>query len=338
MPVRAYAAPAPRAELEPFEYEPEPLGRLEVDVTVTHCGVCHTDTGLVDGEMGTGRFPLVAGHEAVGTVAALGADVDAVALPIGARVGIGAIAGSCFRCPECLAGRQQHCPERDDTVIRGIGGAFAHTLRASDWRHVYPIPDVIASEHAGPLMCAGTTVFAQIMRHGVRPVDRVAVVGIGGLGHLALQFLSAWGCEVTAISSGRSKEADARRFGAHHFVAAGEDGALAAAAGSFDFVLSTVSANLPWDDYLGTVRAGGTLSVVGVPDGPFEVGPYALLPRAKAFAGGIPASITENRLMLDFAARHGIRPQVEVHPVAEIEAALRSVREGAARYRAVVTL
>jgi len=338
VPVRAYAAPAPRAELEAYEYEPEPLGRLGVDIAVTHCGVCHTDTGLIDGEMGAGGFPRVVGHEAVGVVEAIGADVDPSALPIGTRVGIGAVAGSCFRCEYCLAGQQQQCPDRDDTVIRGIGGAFAHSLRASDWRHVYPVPEAIASEHAAPLMCAGTTVFAQILRHGVLPIHRVAVVGIGGLGHLALQFLAAWGCEVTAISSSRSKEEDARRFGAHHYLAAGEDGALAAAAETFDLVLSTVSANLPWDDYLGTVRAGGTLSVVGVPDRAFEVGPYALLPRAKTLAGGIPASVVENRRMLEFAARHGIRPQVEVHPVAEIETALDSVRRGEARYRAVLEM
>ncbi|TDV44298.1 NAD(P)-dependent alcohol dehydrogenase [Actinophytocola oryzae] len=336
MPVTSYAARSAGAALERHERESDPLGPLEADVRVTHCGVCHSDIGQIDNEFGITRYPCVAGHEAVGVIEAVGDAVDTDLLPIGTRVGVGAIAGACFRCPQCLSGRHNLCPNRDDTVMRGDRGAFTELLRVSDWRTAYPIPDAIPSEQAAPMMCAGVTVFAPLIRHGVRPVDRVAVVGIGGLGHLALRFLAGWGCDVTAISTSRSKEDDARRFGATSFVATREEGALAAAAGSFDFVLSTVSANLPWDDYLDLLVPQGRLSIVGVPPEAISVRPMHLLPAEKTISGGVPASPTETRLMLDFAARHGIGPQVETFPVAEINKAVDLVRGGQARYRAVV--
>ncbi|MFI5907712.1 NAD(P)-dependent alcohol dehydrogenase [Dactylosporangium sp. NPDC051541] len=338
MRVTAYAAHRASAPLEEYTYEAGPLGDRQVDIRVTHCGVCHTDLGMIDNEFGNARFPVVAGHEVVGEVAAIGAAVDPDRLPVGVRVGLGAIAGSCFRCEWCVGGRQQHCPDRDDLVLRGDRGGFARHVRAGDWRHVHPIPEAIPSAAAGPLLCAGTTVFAPLLRHGVRPTDRVGVVGIGGLGHLAVQFFAAWGCAVTAISSSPGKEDDARRFGATGYLVGRDEAAMGAAAGSFDFLLSTVAADLPWDAYLALLRPAGTLSVVGVPPAPLTVGPMALLPSAKTISGGIPGSIGDTRAMLDFAARHGVRPEVEVFPVADNAAALDRVRSGRARYRAVLEL
>ncbi|SES44748.1 NAD(P)-dependent alcohol dehydrogenase [Lentzea albida] len=336
MRVQAYAAQEAGGPLRPYEYDNGPLGANEVDVRVTHGGICHTDVSLIDDEFGVSRYPLVAGHEAIGVVHAVGDAVEG--LSIGQRVGVGAIAGSCFHCEWCVSGLTNLCPSRDDTVLRGDRGAFAGHVRASDWRHVHPIPDAIPSEQAGPLLCAGTTVFSPLLVNGVRPTDRVAVVGIGGLGHLAIQFLAAWGCAVTAISTTPAKKADAEGFGATGFIASGEEGALRAAAGSFDFVLCTVSANLPWDDYVGLLRPQGTLCVVGVPEQPIALSPMSLLPAAKRVVGGIVGSAAHTRQMLDFAARHDIRPVVETYPVAEFEKALGRVREGSARYRAVVEL
>jgi alcohol/geraniol dehydrogenase (NADP+) len=336
--IHAHAAHSAGARVQPYEYEAGPLGALEVDVRVTHCGICHSDVGQIDDENGITRFPYVAGHEAIGVVVAAGSAVDTGLLPIGTRVGIGPVAGSCFRCTFCLSGRHNLCPRRDDTVMRGIGGAFADHVRASDWRMAYRIPDTIPSELAAPLMCAGSTVFAPLIRHGVRPVDRVAVVGIGGLGHLALQFLTRWGCHVTAISSSRAKEDDARRFGATSFIAAGEEGALGAAANSFDFVLSTASADLPWDDYLDILVPQGRLCVVGLPSRPIALHHLHLLPAEKTVSGGVPTSPTETRQMLDFAARHDIRPQIESFHVGSINDALDRVRSGRARYRVVLDL
>ncbi|WNV86879.1 NAD(P)-dependent alcohol dehydrogenase [Umezawaea sp. Da 62-37] len=338
MKVHAYVADSAGARLRSHEYEAGPLGPNEVDVRVTHCGICHTDIGAIDDEWGFGRFPVVAGHETVGTVVATGDAVDRDLLPIGLRVGVGAIAGSCSACDWCLSGHQNLCARKDDVIFRGIGGGFASHIRASDWRHVFPIPDAISDAHAAPLFCAGTTVFAPLLVHGVRPIDRVAVVGVGGLGHLAVQFLAKWGCAVTAISRTRAKEADARRFGATDFIATGEEGALRAAAGTFDFVLTTATGDLPWDDYLGILRPRGKLCVVGVPDNPVTAGVLSLLPAEKTIVGGIVGSPVQTRQMLDFAARHDIRPEIETFPVADVEQALDRVRRGTARYRAVLEL
>ncbi|ATE54745.1 MULTISPECIES: NAD(P)-dependent alcohol dehydrogenase [Actinosynnema] len=328
MRVVALAAHEAGGPLRPLVRELGPPGPDEVDVRVTHCGICHTDVGVIDDEWGVARFPVVAGHEAVGVVVAVGANAR---LAVGTRVGVGAIAGSCGHCAQCLGGRHNLCAARDDVVLRGDGGAFADHLRASDWRHVHPLPDALPSAEAAPLLCAGTTVFGPLLANGVRPTDRVAVVGVGGLGHLALQFLAGWGCAVTAVSTTRAKEAEARAFGATDFRTPGE-----LVEGSFDFVLSTVPADLPWDDYLAALRPGGTLCVVGLPAGAISVRPMSLLPQAKRIVGGIPATPSENRLMLDFAARHGIRAAVEVFPVGEVERALELVRGGGARYRAVL--
>ncbi|MFG1608380.1 NAD(P)-dependent alcohol dehydrogenase [Actinoplanes sp. NPDC049265] len=318
-----------------LDVEQPPLGPLEVDVRVTHCGICHTDLGMIDNEFGISTFPLVAGHEAVGVVSALGDAVPPGHLHVGQRVGVGAIAGSCFACEWCLSGRQSMCPQKDDTVLRGTGGGFARTVRAGDWRHVHVIPDEIASVDAGPLLCAGTTVFAPLVRHDVKPTDRVAVVGVGGLGHLAIQFLAAWGCHVTAVSTTEAKAADARELGANDFVTSAGDG-LDRVASTFDFVLSTVSANLPWDRYLATVRPRGVLCSVGIVDEPISFHPINLLPAERSVAGGVVGSLMVTRQMLGFAARHGIRPRTEVFPVERIDEALDHVRRGKPRYRAVL--
>lgn len=336
MKVIAYAARAAEGTLERFEYEAEPLGPDAVDVAVTHCGICHTDVGMVDNEWGISNYPVVAGHEIVGVVAGLGANVDSTRLHVGQRVGVGAISGACMTCEWCLAGKHNVCAGRVDTVMRGHLGGFASHVRASNWQFVYPIPGEISSEHAGPLLCAGATVFTPLLRYGVRPTDRVAVVGVGGLGHLALQFFDKWGCDVTAISSSRDKEANARHFGARQFIATKDTDELQAAAGSFDFILSTASADLPWNDYVAALRPRGTLCVVGGPANSIAVDAFSLLPAEKSVVGGIPGSPVETVQMLEFAARHGVRPMVETFAMGDADRALQHVREGRARYRAVL--
>jgi len=333
MKVISYAAYEPHGQLRPLEYDAEPLGPDEVDVAVTHCGICHTDVEVIDNDWGA-RYPIVAGHEVVGLVTALGANVDSSRLRQGDRVGVGAISGACMNCESCLAGKQNLCPHRDDAVFRGLRGAFASHVRASNWHFAYPIPDEIASERAAPLMCAGITVFTPLLRHGVRPTNRVAVVGVGGLGHLALQFMNKWGCEVTAISS--SPEKQARALGAHHFINAKDLNGLARAAGTFDFILNTASGDLPWDEYIKALKPQGKLCIVGVPTKPISLEVLSLLPHEKVVAGGIPGSQTETALMLAFAARHGIKPVVETYPLSQINQAIDHVRQGKARFRVVL--
>jgi uncharacterized zinc-type alcohol dehydrogenase-like protein len=336
MTVHALAALKARAELTPYEYDAGALGPLEVDVEVTHCGICHSDVGMIDNDWGYSTFPVVAGHEAVGVVSAIGSAVDPDQLKVGQRVAVGAIAGTCMSCEFCLTGRQQLCAKRDDTIMRGDRGGFASSVRASDWRFAYPVPEAIKSQHAGPMLCAGVTVFAPFLRHNVKPTDRVGIVGIGGLGHLAIQFANAWGCEVTAFSSSSSKRDEAHELGADHFIASRDSDELAQARGRFDFILSTVSADIPWNEYLSALKPQGTLSVVGVPESALQLGQFELLLSEKKVSGGVPASRQETVQMLDFAARTGVRPKVEIFRMSDINQAVARVRAGEARYRAVV--
>jgi uncharacterized zinc-type alcohol dehydrogenase-like protein len=333
---RAYAAKHAKSQLEPFEYSPGELGPDEVEIAVSHCGICHTDAAMVDNDWGATRYPFVPGHEIAGTVSRVGFHVNPARIRVGQRVAMGAICGSCQSCEWCEAGKQNVCANRVDTVLRGHQGGFASHVRAANWRFVYPIPDAISSEHAGPLLCAGATVFAPLLRNNVRPIDRVAVVGIGGLGHLALQYFSKWGCDVTAITSSHDKDKQAREFGARHVIASKGGDELAKAAGSFDFILSTVSGDLPWDQYLAALRPQGKLCLVGLPEKAVSFSAFSLMTSERVIASGVPGSPVETMRMLEFTARHGIAPLVEVFPMSEANRALEHTRQGRARFRAVL--
>ncbi|RYE89425.1 MAG: NAD(P)-dependent alcohol dehydrogenase [Myxococcales bacterium] len=334
MHVHAHAAMASKQTLVPHEYDLGNPGPDEVFLEVTHCGICHTDVAMVDNEWGFSRYPVVPGHEVVGRVVAVGSAVTQ--RHIGQRVGVGALCGSCMACEWCERGAQHVCPNVVGTVMGEHRGGFGSIVRVDHWRFAHPIPDAIASEHAGPLLCAGTTVFTPLLRHGVRPTDRVAVVGIGGLGHLAVQYLAKWGCEVTAISSTHDKDEQAHGFGARHFIATRGTDELKKAARSFDFILSTVSADLPWDDYLTALRPQGTLCIVGIPDKPVSFVSWNLIGGEKSIVGGQPGSLTETRQMLEFTALHGVRPLIETFAMKDVNAALDHTRQGKARFRSVL--
>jgi len=327
----AWAAHREKGALEPFLYEPEPLGLHDVELRISHCGICHSDVHLVDGDWGVGRYPMVPGHEIVGTVADAGPAVQHLA--VGQRVGVGWQRGACLECEWCVSGQENLCAREVATCVDQHGG-FAERIRV-DGRFTFPIPEALSSEHAAPLLCGGVTVYAPLSRW-VRPSMRVGVVGIGGLGHLALQFARAMGCEVTAISSSPDKEAEARSFGAHRFVATREAKALRAAAQTLDFVLSTAFLAPDWKALLRTLRPNGVLCLVGAPDQPLRLDPGAILGRQLSVTasaiGGRPAVLET----LEFAARHAIVPKVQPRPLAEANAALGEVRQGHARYRAVL--
>jgi uncharacterized zinc-type alcohol dehydrogenase-like protein len=328
----AWAAHGEKGALKPFVYDPEPLGLHDVEIRISHCGICHSDVHLVDGDWGVGRYPMVPGHEIVGTVAAAGPAVRHLAT--GQRVGVGWQRSACLECEWCLSGQENLCEREVATCVDQHGG-FAERIRV-DGRFAFAIPDALASEHAAPLLCGGVTVYAPLARWA-RPALRVGVVGIGGLGHLALQFARAMGCEVTAISTSPDKQAEARAFGAHRFVATSEPKALRAAGRSLDLLLSTVFVAQDWKGLLRTLRPNGVLCLVGAPDDPLSLDAGAMLGRQLSVTtsaiGGRPAV----RETLAFAARHGIAPKVEERPLAEADAALDVVRKGRARYRVVLT-
>jgi len=332
MTIRAYAADKAGAELKPFEYEPGPLGREQVEIDVEYCGICHSDLSMLDNEWGITRYPLVPGHEVVGTIGALGDGVQK--LQVGQRVGLGWFSRSCMGCEWCMSGNHNLCLENESTIV-GRHGGFADKVRAhQSW--VIPLPEGMNIAKAGPLFCGGITVFNPIVQLDIKPTDRVGVIGIGGLGHMALRFLHAWGCDVTAFSSSPDKEAEARELGANHFVNSRDPEALKAVANSFDLILSTVNVDLDWNTYLATLRPKGRLHFVGVVTNPISTQLFPMILGQKAISAsplGSPATITR---MLEFAVRHGIEPITETFEFDRVNEAMEKLRNGKPKYRLVL--
>jgi uncharacterized zinc-type alcohol dehydrogenase-like protein len=330
--IRAWTAESAGSPFALREFDPGPLGPEEVEVRVEHCGICHSDLSMWDNDWGMTRYPFVPGHEAIGTVVALGD--QAKGLRIGQRVGVGWNAGSCLHCGPCIDGDQHLCSSVQPTIV-GRHGAFAERVRAH-WLWAVPLPDGLSASDAGPLLCGGITVFAPLLIHGVPPTARVAVVGIGGLGHLALKFLAAWGCEVTAFTSSAAKHDEARALGAHRVASSTDGVALKQLAGAFDLLIVTVNAALDWRALVATLAPKGRLHVVGAVPEPIPVVAFDLLMGQRAIAGSPTGSRGAIDTMLAFADRHGILPQTEHFPMRQVNEAMNHLREGKARYRIVL--
>jgi len=308
------------------------LGPQEVEIVVTHCGVCHSDLHLISNDWGISQFPFIPGHEIIGTVGAIGSDVRG--LSVGQRVGLGWQSNSCGVCEWCTRGLENLCPTLEATCVHRNGG-YADRVRANS-RFVIPIPDALKSESAAPLLCAGITVYNPMRNHGVNPSSRVGIIGIGGLGHLAIQFARAFGAEVTAFSTSAAKEEEARALGAHHFVNSRESKALKEVAGTQDFILTTVNADQDWGVFIQALRPTGTLCFVGVPPSPISVLAFPIIGGLKSISGSPIGSPHQLREMLDVAARHGVHATTEAFPMAKANDAIQKVKKGKVRYRAVL--
>ena len=330
--IRAWAANEAGGKLQPFEYDPGELNAEEVEIAVDHCGICHSDLSLLNNEWGMTRYPFVPGHEATGRVIAMGSQAKGVKL--GQRVGLGWNSHSCMHCRQCLMGRQNLCENLQPTLI-GRHGAFADRVRAH-WVWTIPLPEGVDSREAGPLLCGGITVFAPLRELNISPTARVGVIGIGGLGHMALKFCKAWGCEVTAFTSSSSKEEEARAFGAHKVVSTRDSAAIEKLAGTLDLIIDTVNASLDWNALLGALAPNGRLHVVGAVLEPIPVSVFALLLGQKAVSGSPTGSRGAIDSMLDFAARHRVAPQTEHFPMSRVNEAMDHLRDGKARYRIVL--
>ncbi len=330
---KAYAASRPNGPLEPFSFIPGPLGPEEVEINVTHCGLCHSDLSMLDNEWGMSTFPFVPGHEAVGTVAAMGE--QAKGLKIGQRVGVGWSASSCLSCPECLSGHHNLCQYSQGTIVGRYGG-FADRLRVQ-WPWVRPLPNALDQAKTGPLLCGGVTVFTPFLDYDVSPTARVGIIGIGGLGHMALQFANKWGCEVHAFTTSDSKEEEARRLGAQFVHNTKRAGVFKSIARSLDLILSTVNVPLDIPALLETLAPLGRLHIVGAILKPMEIPAFGLILGQKSVAGSPVGSPTAIDRMLAFSARHSIAPVVEFFPMSKVNDALERLRSGKARYRIVLT-
>jgi uncharacterized zinc-type alcohol dehydrogenase-like protein len=330
--IQGYAVHAAGAELLPFKYDPGELNPYDVEVRVTHCGVCHSDAHLIDNDWGTSQYPLIPGHEIVGTVSAIGSAV--LGFTIGERVGIGWQSNSCGRCEWCRKGEENLCAQAQPTCVHRHGG-FAEAVRVNA-RFAVRLPEALDSETTAPLLCAGITVYSPLRTLGINPYSRVGVIGVGGLGHLALQFARVFGAEVTAFSTSAAKEKDALELGAHHFVNSRESKSVNGLAGSFDLIISTINADLDWAAFVNTLRPHGTLCFVGAPAKPVALPAFPLISVARSVCGsntGSPARISE---MLDVAARHGVKAKVEKFKMADANAAVKRLRKSQVRYRAVL--
>jgi len=330
--IKGLAAHAAGAELLPFHYDPGELGPQEVEIGITHCGICHSDLHLIANDWGMSQYPFIPGHEVVGTVSALGARVRG--LEVGQRVGLGWQSNSCGICEWCIRGMENLCPESEGTCVHRHGG-YADRVRANA-RFVVPIPEALESENAAPLLCGGITVYNPLRTHGVNPSSRVGIVGIGGLGHIAIQFARVFGAEVTAFSTSATKEEEARALGAHNFVNTRESKSMKEVAGTLDFVLNTANADQDWGVFVQALRPTGTLCFVGVPPSPVSLAAFPLIAGLRSITGSPIGSPHQLREMLDVAARHGVKAQIESFPMAKANAAIDKVKKNKVRYRAVL--
>ncbi|MBT3879428.1 MAG: NAD(P)-dependent alcohol dehydrogenase [Candidatus Scalindua sp.] len=330
--IKAYAAYESKGDLKPFEYDPGQLSNDEVEIDVQYCGICHSDLSMIDNEWSFSQYPIVPGHEVVGTVSSVGNNVTH--LTVGDVVGLGWHSGYCMTCHSCLSGDHNLCSSAQATIAGHYGG-FAEKVRANA-PSVVKLPDTIDKESAGPLFCGGITVFNPIIQFNIKSTDKVGVIGIGGLGHLALQFLNAWGCEVTAFTSSDNKKAEALKMGAHYTINSRDTSAIEAASGQFDLVISTVNVKLDWSAYISTLRPRGRLHFVGAFLEPINVDLFPLLVGQRSLSGspvGSPGTIAK---MLDFAVRHNIKPVIEKYSFDDINEAIARLRSGQTHYRIVL--
>jgi uncharacterized zinc-type alcohol dehydrogenase-like protein len=308
-----------------------PLGAEEIEVAVEHCGLCHSDLSVFNNDWGISQYPAILGHEVVGRVVAVG--TNAKALKVGQRVGIGWYASSCMHCHQCMSGSHHLCAQVQPTIV-GHRGGFATHIR-SHWAWAFPLPEQLSPAEAGPLLCGGITVFSPLAMYA-KPTDRVGIIGIGGLGHMAVKFAAAYGCDVTAFTSSESKFDEARSFGANHVISSKDSAAITKLAGSFDLLISTVNVNLDWDAIIGTLAPNGRLNVVGAVVEPIPVSAFSLILQQRSVSGSPTGSPVAIETMLDFAARHNVAPQTEHFPMSHINEAFARLESGKARYRIVL--
>ena len=336
----AYGAPSATEPLVPLQIERREVGPSDVLIDIKFCGVCHSDIHHCRGEWGTVPYPAVPGHEIAGVVSAIGDAVTKYA--VGDRVGVGCMVNSCRTCENCRKGDEQYCLpgntqtygsiDRDGTVTRG--GYSTHVIVDEDF--VVRIPDTIELDVAAPLLCAGITTYSPLRHWGAGPDKAVAVVGLGGLGHMAVKIAKAMGAEVTVLSQSLRKHDDGLRLGADHYFATSEPQTFDELAGRFALIINTVSAALDISAFLQLLRTDGALVNVGAPAEPLPVAVFPLLLQRRTFAGSAIGSIRETQEMLNFCAEHGIGAEIEVIPAAEINQAWERVLASDVRYRFVI--
>jgi alcohol dehydrogenase (NADP+) len=338
--VAAYAAPAPKAPLERTTIERRAVGAHDVLIDIKFAGICHSDIHQVDEGWGEGIFPMVPGHEIAGVVAEVGSEVTKYA--VGDRVGVGCMVDSCRECEYCLRGLEQYCAKGNVQTYNAVDrngdvtyGGYSKQI-VVDENYVVRIPDALPLDVAAPLLCAGITLYAPLKHWGVAPGKKVAIVGLGGLGHMGVKIARALGAEVTVLSQSLRKKDDGLRLGAHDYRATNDPETFRELAGKFDVIVSTVSAPLDFSAYLSLLRTEGALVNVGAPEEPVSVNLFGLILGRKTLAGSMIGGIAETQEMLDFCAEHGLGAEIELIDADQINVAYDRVQSSDVRYRFVI--
>lgn len=331
MKVKSFAALEAGKSLESFEYEMAELGSDEVEISISHCGLCYSDIGFLENHYGMSVYPMVAGHEIVGTITEVGKNVKT--LNSGQRVGVGFQSNSCGECEHCLSGHENVCASPEMTILGRFGG-FADSIHLNK-NFAIPIPNELESAEVAPLFCGGITVYSPLSQF-TRPSMKVGVIGIGGLGHLALQFAHAFDCEVTALSGKLEKEKEAKAYGADHFIDTGNAEQMEQAGGSFDILLNSTSGNPQYDGLLALLRPKGTVINLGIGTENISFNPWSMLMGEKAMRASAIGTPLQIEKMLEFVAVKNIISQNEIMPMDQINDAINRVKEGKARYRIVL--
>ena len=340
--VNAFAATSATEPLSPTTIERRDVGPHDVLIAIKYCGICHSDIHHVRGEWGEADYPVVPGHEIVGIVAEVGSGVTMHA--VGDRVGVGCMVDSCGECASCRKGEEQYCLEGTTLTYGSIGkdgrltqGGYSTRVVVSE-DFVVKIPEGLELDAAAPLLCAGITTYSPLRHWGAAPGKKVAVVGLGGLGHMAVKLAHAMGAEVTVLSQSLKKREDALRLGADRYAATSDPDTFEKLAGSFDLIVNTVSATIDLDAYLSLLAVDGTMVNVGAPAEPMSINVFPLLLGRRSFAGSAIGGIRETQEMLDFCAEHHVGAEVEVIPANKINEAYERVLASDVRYRFVIDI
>ena len=342
MKVNGYVAQNAKATLVPYSFERREPGENDVVVDIQYCGICHTDIHQVADEWGGSIFPMVPGHEITGVVSQIGPKVSRY--KIGDKVGVGCFVNSCRKCDACKKNLEQYCTEGMVTTYNGTEkdgtvtfGGYSNRI-VVDENYVLRIPDSLPLDRAAPLLCAGITLYSPLMHWKAGPGKKVAVIGLGGIGHMGVKIAHALGAEVTVLSQSLRKQEDAKKLGADNFYATSDPETFEKLKGHFDLIINTVSADLDWNAYLELLALDGSMVVVGIPEKQTSVGAFPLVAGRRSLAGSLIGGIKETQEMLDFCAKHGIASEIELIPIQKVNEAYKRILASDVRYRFVIDI
>ncbi|ACU62028.1 NAD(P)-dependent alcohol dehydrogenase [Chitinophaga pinensis] len=340
---KAYAAQTPESDLAPWNFERRDVGNHDVQFDILYCGVCHSDLHQIKNEWFPGIFPMVPGHEIVGKVSKVGPHVKKY--KVGDLVGVGCLVDSCRSCDNCKDGLEQYCTNGHSQTYNGTEqdhktptyGGYSNTIVVNE-DFVLKISEKLNLAAVAPLLCAGITTYSPLKYWKVGKGHKLAVVGLGGLGHMAVKFGVSFGAEVTVLSTSAAKEADAKALGAHHFVVTKDEAQFKAQMGTFDFILDTVSAKHDINDYLGLLKTNGVMICVGVPSEPSPIAAFSIIGGRKSLAGSSIGGLPETQEMLDYCAEHNIVSDIEIIDIRDITPSYERMIKGDVKYRFVIDM